>query len=77
MAGYIDVGKAIETAEELATEYESVVARRAIVREDLRNAVTMKATTPEQAAKVAELFPARESKKGDKPAKSDDKPKAA
>lgn len=65
---YIDVPAAIKRAEQLKVERKQVIEREAIVRGDLRNAVKLGGTTPDQARKIAELYPEREQKADTKPA---------
>lgn len=57
---YIDVDAAIASAKKSMAEKNAATAKVGIVRNDLRNAVTMGATTPEQTKWIEEHFPARE-----------------
>lgn len=61
-SGYIDVPKAMEMAKKIVAEKEEVYERLDIVRADLRNAVKLKETTPEQTAWIEENFPVRQRK---------------
>lgn len=63
MAGYMDVGKAIETAQALVKEKRKLLASIDTVRSDLRHAVTRKETTAEQTKWIEETFPLRERKR--------------
>jgi hypothetical protein len=57
---YIDVAAAIQEAEKVLAEKSDVMERQDIIRTDLRNAVKMKAATPEQAKWIGEHFPMRQ-----------------
>ena len=57
---YIDVNAAIEAAKQALAEKQSAMDKVAIIRTDLRNAVTLGATTPEQTKWIEEQFPLRE-----------------
>lgn len=60
MASYINVDTAISEAKRLQREKAKILEQLAIVRTDLRNAVTTKATSAEQTKWIEEQFPIRE-----------------
>lgn len=60
MAGsYIDVDAAIKVAKDVLKRKAAIMDEQDIVRSDLRHAVTMGATSPEQAKWIGEQFPLR------------------
>lgn len=60
MAAYIDVKAAIQEAEAILKEKGKIMDKLAIVRSDLRNAITMGVANPEQTKWIEEQFPVRE-----------------
>lgn len=68
MAGYMDVGAAIKTAESLLDKKRQLLQQIDTVRTDLRNAATRNEGTPEQRQWIETHFPIRERKKKSKPA---------
>lgn len=70
MAGssYIDVAAAIKAAESAIKDKYAALAKVDIIRTDLRNAVALGVTTPEQKQWIEATFPIRERKHKGKPA---------
>lgn len=65
MASYINVSAAKAEAEKLLTEKDDLQKKIAIVRTDLRNAVTMNGATAEEKAWISKTFPeVKRSRKG-------------
>ena len=60
MSGYINVDAAIKAAKDALEAKRVILEQIAIVRTDLRHAVTMGATSPEQTKWIEEQFPLRE-----------------
>ena len=59
---YINVDAAIKAAEALLKQHRAIQDKIAIVRQDLRNAVTMGGANGEQAKWIGDTFPVRERK---------------
>lgn len=65
---YIDVDAAITAAKQALDEKNRAMEKVAIIRTDLRNAVTMGGTSKEQTEWIEGTFPIRERKRNGKPA---------